>query len=322
MNQPETEKNQLPFNNLFLNSGAINGLNQWWMYVAGIAATFLGYVICQIIISVPLLNIAISKGIPLSELQKNPGIIFDPDKIGLDKNILLAMLLAMFAFAIFGLYLVVKRVHHKPFLSVITAYSKLRYNRLFFAFMVWAALVILVTLISYFTSPSEVTVQFKPGSFIFLLFVVVLIMPIQTSAEEIIMRGYLMQALGLVFKNGFIPLIVTSLLFGFLHMDNPEAKTYGWAIMLPYYASFGAFLGMLTLLDEGLELALGIHLANNLISSLLITTPNGVLKTDAIFLVNTQNPGTEFILWLIMAAVTFIIFWLKYRWKNFNLILK
>jgi hypothetical protein len=105
-------------------------------------------------------------------------------------------------------------------------------------------------------------------------------------------------------------------------MANPEAKTFGWSIMFPYYTLFGLFLGIITLLDEGLELALGIHCANNLISSLLITSPNGVLKTDAIFVAKLEDPGTEIVLWAVLATLTFIIFWLKYRWKNFNLIIK
>jgi hypothetical protein len=54
----------------------------------------------------------------------------------------------------------------------------------------------------------------------------------------------------------------------------------------------------------------------------LITSPNGVLKTDAIFVAATENPGAEFLTWFIMAGITFIIFWQKYRWKNFNLLIK
>ncbi len=322
MTETESEQKPLPFNNLFLNSGAVNGLNKGWMYIAGIAATFFGYLICQLLISFPLVNSALAHGVTFAELQKDPETLFNPDKVGIDKNILLIMLLSMFVFALFGLYLVVKKIHHKPFLSIITAYSKLRYKRFFFAFAIWGTFVISSVVVSYLLFPQDATIQFKPTNFFVLLAVSVLLMPIQTSTEEIIMRGYLMQGLSQVFKNGIVPLIITSLLFGLLHMSNPEAKTYGWLIMLPYYCCFGAFLGLLTLLDEGLELALGIHLANNLFSSLLVTSPNGVLKTDAIFLVNVENPGSEFVLWLVMAAITFTIFWLKYRWKNFNLILK
>ncbi len=126
----------------------------------------------------------------------------------------------------------------------------------------------------------------------------------------------------MLFKNGIIPVIVTSLLFGLVHMTNPEVEKHGWGIMLPYYSLFGLFLGLLTLLDEGLELALGIHFANNFTSGLLITSPNNVLKTDAIFIAQTEDPASELLAWLVLAAIAFIIFWLRYRWKNFNLILK
>ena len=41
-NEPIAEK-KLPFNNLFLNAGVINGHNDWWMYVMGIVAAMFGY---------------------------------------------------------------------------------------------------------------------------------------------------------------------------------------------------------------------------------------------------------------------------------------
>jgi hypothetical protein len=71
-----------------------------------------------------------------------------------------------------------------------------------------------------------------------------------------------------------------------------------------------------------MELALGIHCANNIISSLMVTSPNTVLKTDALFVTAQESPSGELLLWLIMATITFLIFWRKYRWKNFNLLIK
>lgn len=315
-------KKELPFNNLFLNSAVVHGFNYWWMYMMGICAAMLGYIICQLIISFPLMAFALNNGNTFSEIQTNPTILFDAEHLGINKNILLAFLLAMFAFALLGLFIVVKRVHRKTLTSVITAYNKLRYKRVFFAFVVWAILITIITFAAYFISPGNITVQFDPLNFLLLVIVSALLMPIQTSTEEILIRGYLMQGIALIFRNGIAPLIITSLLFGLLHMDNPEAKAYGWWVMLPYYSVFGAFLGLLTLLDEGLELALGIHFANNFISSLLVTSPTGVLKTDAIFLVKSDDPVMEFVIFIILALITFFIFWRKYRWTNFKLILK
>lgn len=319
--EPEAEK-KLPFDNLYLNAGVISGRNDWWMYVLGIVAAMFGYFLAQLIMVFPLMAAAANNGLTLMDIQEHPEDLFNAEKIGINKNIMLALLLSMFVLTFLGLWIVVKRVHLKTLTSIITAYEKVRFGRFFFAFFVWGVLLVISVILAYFLNKEDVKIQFDPMNFIFLFVVCAIMMPIQTSTEELIFRGYMVQGLSQVFKNGIVPLAITSLLFGLVHMSNPEAKTYGWLTMLPYYSVFGFFLGAITLLDEGLELAMGIHCANNLISSLLITSPNGVLKTDAIFVSASENPGSEFITWTVMALLTFIIFWQKYRWKNFNLLIK
>ncbi len=164
--------------------------------------------------------------------------------------------------------------------------------------------------------------RFDFSKFIILLVVAVIFVPIQTATEELIFRGYLMQGFGLAFKNTIAPLIITSVLFGLMHGTNPEAKAHGLLLMLPYYIFFGMFLGMLTLLDEGLELAMGIHCANNLVSSLLITSKNSVLQTDAIFFTSVENPVNEFLMWIAMASLCFFVFYKKYKLTNFKLLIR
>ena len=78
--------------------------------------------------------------------------------------------------------------------------------------------------------------------------------PIQTSLEEYIFRGYLMQGFAGMFKNRWAPLLMTSLIFGSLHMFNPEVEKLGYGIMV-YYIGTGLFLGILSLMDEGIELS-------------------------------------------------------------------
>lgn len=322
MDSPLKEKPVLPFRNLYLNSGVIHGLNHWWMYIFGVFAIISGYSFFQAIISFPLFTKATAAGYSIEELQSNPGILFNPDLIHIDKNIMLVFMFGMFVFALLFLFFVLKYLHKKTLTSVITAYQKIRFGRYFFGMAVWGGLVLLFIFASYLMSPGEFILQFNPARFSVLFLISIIFIPIQTATEEIIFRGYLVQGLSLAFKNGIVPVIITSLLFGLIHMQNPEADAYGWGVMLPYYSLFGLFLGLITLLDEGLELAMGIHCANNLFSGLMITSPNGVLKTDAVFAVKSDDPSGELIAWSIMAVITFTIFWLKYRWKNFNLILK
>lgn len=318
----EIPKEQSPFRNLFLARGYYTGLNKWWMYVMGGILAFLGYILFQFIMLVPLLAAASQHGIGMAEISKDPYILFNPDAIGMNRSVMLSLMMGMFVFTLIALLLAVKFIHKKTVASVITGFEKIRWRRYFFSFAIWGSLLVILGIASYLTSPGDMELKFDLPKFMVLLVVAVIFVPIQTATEEILFRGYLMQGLGQMTKSGIIPLIITSVLFGLMHGSNPEAKAHGLLIMLPYYMMFGLFLGFLTLLDEGLELAMGIHCANNLVSSLTVTSKNSVLQTDAIFYAKTEDPGGEFVTWLIMAAVCFAILYLKYRWKNWSVVLK
>lgn len=314
--------NPFPFSNLFLLKGYVTGKNEFWQYLLGIVAAFLGYLSFQLIMMIPLLSAAMSHGITMNEIAENPNILFNPEKIGINKSLLLALMMGMFVFTLLFLWLALKFVQKKPLSSIITGYENIRWKRYFFSFGVWGILIIILTIVSYVISPQDIEVRFNAGPFFILLIVSVLLIPIQTATEELIFRGYLMQGFGLAFKNGIVPLIITSVLFGLMHAQNPEAQAHGLLIMMPYYIFFGAFLGILTLLDEGAELAMGIHCANNLFSSLLVCSKNSVLQTDAIFYSTSENPGGEFIIWVIMASICFFILFKKYKLSNWKLIIR
>ena len=319
INKPE---NPFPFNNLFLIKGLVTGKNEFWHYLFGIVSAFLGYLSFQLIMMVPLVTMAINHGYSMTDISENPNILFNPEKIGINKSLLLALMMGMFVFTLLFLWLALKFVQKKPLSSIATGFEKIRWNRYFFSFGIWAVLILVLTLVSYLTSPEEIELRFDAGNFAILLVVAIIFIPIQTATEELIFRGYLMQGFGLAFKNGIMPLIITSVLFGLMHASNPEAKAHGLLIMMPYYIFFGAFLGVLTLLDEGAELAMGIHCANNLMSSLLVCSKNSVLQTDAIFYTSSENPGGEFITWIVMASICFFILFKKYKLSNWNLIIR
>ncbi len=318
----EKNVNPFPFSNLFLLKGFVTGKNEFLQYLLGIVSAFAGYLTFQLIMMVPLLSAAMSNGITMNEIAENPNILFNPEKIGIDKNLLLALMMGMFVFTLLFLWLAIKFIQKKPLSSIITGFESIRWKRYFFSFAVWGILITVLTVVSYLISPQDIEIRFNAGNFIVLLFVSIIFIPIQTATEELIFRGYLMQGFALVFKNGIIPLIITSVLFGLMHASNPEAKAHGLLIMMPYYIFFGAFLGVLTLLDEGSELAMGIHCANNLLSSLLVCSKNSVLQTDAIFYSSVENPGGEFIVWLIMAAICFFILFKKYKLSNWKLLIR
>jgi membrane protease YdiL (CAAX protease family) len=311
-----------PFNNRYLNSGLFSGYNKFWMYFFTLGLTGLGYMGFQAIIVFPLMAMLSANGYSLESVESDPNLLFDNEALGVDKNVVLVLAFGMFVFAFVGFFLGLRFVHHKTLKSVFTGYTKFRFERFATAFTVWAVLLVIMIFVEYVFFPQDLIFDFNLKGFIVSIVVMLVFMPIQTGLEELVFRGYLVQGLSQLFKSGIIPLLITSLLFGLAHMTNPEVRQFGWPVMLTYYTFFALFLGGLTLLDEGLELAFGIHFANNFMSSVLVSSPHGVIKTYSLFQTKAEDPFAEVITWAILAFVTFMIFFMKYRWRNFNLLIK
>ncbi len=318
----EAEQKNPPFNNLFLLSALTTGVNKSYLYILGFGFVILAYLIFSSLIALPFYMNALNTGVSAQQMQQNQNMMFDADLLGINRNIVLASLVSIHIFSLIGLLIVIKRFHKKNILSVINGYTRFRKDRFLFGFFIWASLLIFTVLIGYILSPDVFKITFEPLNFLISFLVLVLLLPVQTLFEELFFRGYLLQGFGLAFKSGILSAITTSALFALAHMSNPEARHFGWQIMVFYYFLNAFFFAIITLLDEGLELSYGIHFANNLLSCLLITQPHSVIKSYSIFSTDVDSAEAEVLLSMCMIAVTFAIFWIKYKWKNLKLILK
>ncbi|WP_103068090.1 CPBP family intramembrane glutamic endopeptidase [Aquimarina sediminis] len=235
------------------------------------------------------------------------------------KNRFFAENMIFFVVLLGGLFFWVRYVHQQSILSLTTIRKKVDWNRVFFVFFLMASFIIVSTLIVYYTSPETYQVNFKPMPFLILTLIAIVLVPIQTSFEEYLFRGYMMQGLGLAVKNKWAPLILTSVLFGIMHSANPEVEKIG-PILMVYYIGTGLFLGIITLMDEGLELALGFHAANNLITVLLVTADWTALQTESIFIdVSDPSAGFEILMPILIVFPIFIyILSKKYKWSNWK----
>jgi membrane protease YdiL (CAAX protease family) len=200
-----------------------------------------------------------------------------------------------------------------------TSRPKIDWSRVFFSFGLWSLITIITTVVSYYASPEDFVLNFKPKEFAVFVVLALLFIPLQTSFEEYLFRGHMLQGLGLATKTRWIPLVMTSFLFGIMHIANPEVEKLGLIIMF-YYIGTGLFLGILTLMDEGLELALGFHAANNLVGALLITSDWSAFQTNSI-LKDVSEPNASlqiFIPILIIFPILLYIFAIKYKWSNWK----
>ena len=235
----------------------------------------------------------------------------------LPSNLTLFLILLPFAIVLPFIYLVVTRLHQRSFISLITSRDRVDYNKILFSFFLWGTVSVLMVIFDYMMSPEDYVWNFKPLTFLILLFISFVMIPLQTSMEELIFRGYLMQGFGVLFKNRLMPLLITSILFGLLHIWNPEIDKLGIHLIW-YYIGTGLFLGVITLMDEGLELALGFHAANNLVTALLVTASWTAFQTESLLIDNSEPLlGMELIITLVVIyPLLAIIFAKKYKWKN------
>ena len=294
------------------------GENDLWRYVLTVVGVLVALLfIGQIPLTIPIMQAYLRGDILLEDVenfQSNP----DFSKVGLDQNIGIFLLLFSFVIALVALYLFVRFLHKRPFLSLVNYSEKINWNKVGFAFGLWFLIGLIPEVINYAIAPEDYTYQFQWRAFLPLLLISVLILPLQTSFEELFMRGYLMQGIGLASGNRWLPLILTSLIFGLMHSLNPEIGKFGFWLMMPYYVGTGLFLGIITLMDDSLDLALGVHAATNFFASTVVTFDGSALQTPAIFRVSEINVDLMIPVFFVFAALFTLICYRKYKWKDWT----
>tara|TARA_B100002019_G_scaffold183501_1_gene158364 strand:+ start:227 stop:1129 length:903 start_codon:yes stop_codon:yes gene_type:complete len=291
---------------MFLKQDTLN-TNPFWKYLLGSFIVIIFSILGQLPLSLFITADAISEagGDPMIALRN------------LDKNLQLFLILIPFVFGFLGLYLVIKKLHNRNFVSITTSRSKVDWRRIIHSFILWGSITIIFISADFFINSEDYQINFKFEKFFILLIIGFILIPIQTSLEELLFRGYLFQGFSLYFKRPWIGLFLTSFIFGCLHIFNPEVQKLGLGILI-YYIGTGLFLGIITLMDQGIELALGFHAANNLITALLVTSSWTAFQTESI-LIDISDPslvGETIISMLILYPLFYIYMYKKYKWSD------
>jgi uncharacterized protein len=202
------------------------------------------------------------------------------------------------------LFFVVEELHHRKFYSLINYQAAINIKRLLLGFGTWGIQLSVFEICSLIIHPSAYTYTFDPKQWFLLLPFILILTPIQTSIEELFYRGYLIQGLSLIFKHRLVLVLITSILFAIPHFNNPEMhRGFVWGAMS--YFTWGVFLSTIVLEDDRLELALGIHAANNIFGFLIVNTTDSVLPTPAILTVASGIDTRESFFYSLLQMIVF-----------------
>ena len=291
---------------------ALKVKNNIWRYALGIFIIFIFTQIGSIPFVVAIFNKVGIEGAANLDPAKMMTILEN-------SNLTFFYTLLTFFVGFIGFLIVIKYLHNQSFVSVTTSRKSIDYKRVLTSFSVISLILFFYTISSFYALPDEYIIQFNLNDFLILLLIAVIFIPIQTSLEEYVFRGYLMQGFGVLAKNKWVPLFLTSFLFGMLHYYNPEIMKLG-SILLVHYIATGFFLGIITLMDEGMELALGFHAGNNLIIALMVTSDWTVFQTSSIFKYIGEPNAIYMSLFSTVIIYPLLLFYFskKYNWTDWK----
>lgn len=277
---------------------ALEGKNDWWRYLIGYPSILFMWLVVG---SIPIIVLVV-----IVTLNGNPMPITETGFVGIDPLLNFTVNMLAFIPFIVATLLAVRFLHGRPIRTLVTPEPQVNWKRFFASLGIWFVLAAVAAFIESQIYPGRYTFTPRLAQFIPFFFAAILFIPIQTSSEEFFFRGYLLQNLGLKIKNPWILCLLSGIIFTLPHLVNPEVSVD--AVLLPlYYFSFGAFAALITLRDNGLELALGMHAGNNLLGTLFVNATITVIPTPSLFTVIELDAAYSLISALIAMAIFYLL---------------
>lgn len=293
---------------MYIEQGYKGNLGAWHLFI--IPGLFMGFMVFNYIGTMML----------MAESNQSMEAMMAQMIETMGKNTFLALNLSIFVIGLLAIFIWTKFINGQSITSLTTSRKKIDYKRILFMFCLWSIFSASTILLSVYLAPDDYILQFDWQKFLPLLIISLLMFPFQTSFEEYLFRGQLLQGLGIATRSRAVAWIVTSVLFGLMHAANPEVEKLGFEIMI-FYIGTGLVLGAMTLLDEGLELALGFHAANNIVIALMLTMSWTAIQTDSVYMGIAEPTGLvamDIIPVVIGYPVLLIILGKIYKWKNWK----
>ena len=211
----------------------------------------------------------------------------------------------MLPFAALVIFLIIgiRLIHQQTIKSIFTQKGHLHWSLMAKSAIIWFVLSAVADILIALLQPGNYTFTFSLNSFLpFVMLAIILIM-FQITAEEVLFRSYLLHGFFRLFRLSWLAIIAQALLFGILHGANPEVTTYGLFTTMPFYIGIGLLLGWLSFRSRGLEIALGLHFANNLYATAMVTFSGSAIPSPAIFTILDYQPVTGLIAFAFMAII-------------------
>ncbi|MCG8582896.1 MAG: CPBP family intramembrane metalloprotease [Bacteroidales bacterium] len=297
---------------------ALSNNKEWFSYFLMLVII---PVVAQIPVALPYLIIRGVTSLPDGG-DESLSIIMNPANYGIDSTIGLGLIILPFIFMLVAFMVVFRPLHGRSFKTVINGTTVIRWRRILIGFAVCFVVLLFFLVVDYYLNIKKYEMRLNWKALIPLAVVSFVLIPFQAFYEEIVFRGYIAQGIGRLTGNRFLVVIIPTLLFALLHSFNPEVTRYGFWQMMPFYFIGGLSYALISVLDDGIELAMGMHAANNVFSSIFVTMEGSVFKTEALLYMKEIDISTEYVPFILTELIVFGAIAYKYRWRFKTLVTK
>ena len=200
---------------------------------------------------------------------------------------------------------VVSRFLKFPFPKMISDGGSIRVRPLLVGFAAMFGLGAGSTFIWMAISPSDFTYTLQSGWPLDFLLAFVLV-ALAAFLEEILCRSYVAYFVSDNMESRprqkLWYCLASAVVFTIFHFQNPEVHGPQAIYAMVFYFIMGFALMAVTLKTRGIEAALGIHLANNLVNAWLFTYKDAALITNAVY-THSNNIGPWMLVQTVMCVV-------------------
>lgn len=287
------------------------GKNSWWRYVLSILSIGIGGLVGVIsaVILVFIIFILPSNFNNMAMISSNLASESD--------NLVSMVSTFSFIFGVLFFSLSVRFIHKNKFKNLITSYENVRWKNILKGMVLWFVIVSLVTVINFILYPFSYHFTFNTNNFGSIFILSLLAVPLAASFEEVLFRGYLMQAFSLLTRRPLLLLIITSLIFSLIHYGKGIDALQTIYIVVGT-GIMGLMLGAITIGEGGIETAVGIHSVNNLFVIFICNdATTGINNVPSLLTIYATYTPYDYMVGIIMSmlmaiALLILLFWGKF----------
>lgn len=225
------------------------------------------------------------------------------DVLNFNSITLLWVTMLPFAALLIFLIIAIRVLHHQSIQSIFTQKAFFDKYLIKKSFVLWFLLSAIADIILAIIQPGNYSFSFSGKLFFPYIIIAVGLIFMQISAEEVLFRHYLLHGFFRLFRVRWVAIIAQAFLFGLLHGANPEVSTYGLLTTMPFYIGIGLILGWFAFRSKGLEIAIGLHLANNIYATAMVTFEGSAISSPALFTIKQYQPEIGLIVFLLSAII-------------------